>query len=87
MTDKHEFRFVVEGVELAPEQVEAIENAVREAGLLAMGRASIDQAGYVAVEPRKVFDRIKWRGYWILAGELARESVHETAQQYQRSFK
>lgn len=71
MPSKHEFRFVVSGIELSDEQKEQIGNAVGRAGALALAEIEFESPHSIAnFVPRE------WLGRWLqvlepgVAGEV-----------------
>lgn len=64
MGSRHEFRFVVDGVELSEEHREQIAAAVGEAGALALAGLTPGPRNSLSLIPRG------WNGRWLLELEL-----------------
>lgn len=74
MSDRSEFRFVVDGVALSQEQKVQIATAVQQAGLAALNSAvSAKLVNPVTVGHINPWLRPEWYGLWVLDGPDAVE--------------
>src|SRR3954447_21457571 len=80
-SNRHEFRFIIDDIELSAEQREQIARQVQEAGMRALTSIGM-QVHTVAVDIGSIGDRLQWRGKYLLAGELAHEFAAKVTQQF-----
>ncbi len=73
MADRHEFRFVVDGLALTNAQKERIALAVQSAALEAIAAAGAKLDSPVMVGHANLKLRPEWYGLWVLNGELGAE--------------
>ena len=79
--DRHEFRFVIDGLELSDEQTEAIAREVQAAGLRSLAVVGT-KVRPVAVDIGSIERALEWKGKWVLVGPRAAEF----AQSFQGQF-
>ncbi|WP_434743029.1 hypothetical protein [Micromonospora sp. SH-82] len=70
---RSEFRFVVDGVDLTPEQQTHISNEIQKAGLNALTVAGAKLSAPVTVGHTNPKLRPEWYGLWVIDGPLGAE--------------
>ena len=71
--DRHEFRFVLDGISLDDETKNRIALAVQQAGLEALAKARTPLEDPVFVGHASLKLRPEWYGLWVLNGPLAQD--------------
>ncbi|GAA2709500.1 hypothetical protein ACFY2R_01575 [Micromonospora olivasterospora] len=70
---RSEFRFVVDGVELIPEQQAAIAGEIQKAGLAALSTVGSKLTNPLTVGHGNIRLRPEWYGLWVVNGPFADE--------------
>ncbi|GAB3391490.1 hypothetical protein RMN56_05840 [Micromonospora halotolerans] len=70
---RNEFRFVVDGVDLTPEQQTLIAGEIQKAGLAALGTANARLTNPLTVGHGNLKLRPEWYGLWVLDGPFAQD--------------
>ena len=70
---RNEFRFVVDGVDLSPEQQTLIAGEIQKAGLAALRTADARLTNPLTVGHGNIKLRPEWHGLWVIDGPLAQE--------------
>ncbi len=76
---RHEFRFIIEGIELSPEQKQQLSRAVQEAGLSAI--AAWDLGGDRVAAISAIGGGLSGKAVKYLAPEVAKRILGETQTQ------
>ncbi|MCP3782898.1 hypothetical protein NLX85_05905 [Micromonospora sp. A3M-1-15] len=70
---RNEFRFVVDGVDLTPEQQTLIAGEIQKAGLAALGTANAKLSSPLTLGHGNLKLRPEWYGLWVLDGPFAED--------------
>ncbi|MEU0154380.1 MULTISPECIES: hypothetical protein [Micromonospora] len=70
---RNEFRFVVDGVDLTPEQQTLIAGEIQKAGLAALGTANAKLSNPLTLGHGNLKLRPEWYGLWVLDGPFAQD--------------
>ncbi|GGR72803.1 MULTISPECIES: hypothetical protein [Micromonospora] len=70
---RNEFRFVVDGVDLTPEQQTLIAGEIQKAGLAALGTANAKLTNPLTLGHGNLKLRPEWYGLWVLDGPFAQD--------------
>ncbi|MET8832733.1 hypothetical protein ABZV78_02275 [Micromonospora sp. NPDC004540] len=70
---RNEFRFVVDGVDLTPEQQTLIAGEIQKAGLAALGTANARLTSPLTLGHGNLKLRPEWYGLWVLDGPFAED--------------
>ncbi|MEU8068150.1 MULTISPECIES: hypothetical protein [unclassified Micromonospora] len=70
---RNEFRFVVDGVDLSPEQHNVIAAEIQKAGLAALRTADARLTNPLTLGHGNIKLRGEWKGLWVIDGPLADE--------------
>ncbi|MFI6328496.1 hypothetical protein ACIBBG_09420 [Micromonospora chersina] len=70
---RNEFRFVVDGVDLTPEQQTLIAGEIQKAGLAALGTANAKLTSPLTLGHGNLKLRPEWYGLWVLDGPFAQD--------------
>jgi hypothetical protein len=70
---RNEFRFVVDGVDLTPEQQTLISREIQQAGLNALSAADARLSNPLTLGHTNLKLRPEWYGLWVLDGALAED--------------
>ncbi|MFI5834997.1 MULTISPECIES: hypothetical protein [Micromonospora] len=70
---RNEFRFVVDGVDLTPDQQTLIAGEIQKAGLAALRTADAKLANPLTLGHGNIKLRPEWYGLWVLDGQLAQD--------------
>lgn len=70
---RNEFRFVVDGVDLTPDQQSHIAGEIQKAGLAALSSAGAKLATPLALGHANLKLRPEWYGIWVIDGPFAEE--------------
>ncbi|MBQ1051207.1 hypothetical protein KBX50_22380 [Micromonospora sp. C51] len=70
---RHEFRFVVDGVDLTPEQQSQIAGEIQKAGLAALSVAGTKLSNPLALGHANLRLRPEWYGLWVIDGPFAQD--------------
>ncbi|MFE9958082.1 hypothetical protein [Micromonospora sp. NPDC005299] len=70
---RNEFRFVVDGVDLTPEQQTLIAGEIQKAGLAALGTANARLTNPLTLGHGNLKLRPEWYGLWVLDGPFAQD--------------
>ncbi|MEU5525534.1 hypothetical protein ABZ744_01170 [Micromonospora chersina] len=70
---RNEFRFVVDGVDLTPEQQTLIASEIQKAGLAALGTANAKLTNPLTLGHGNLKLRPEWYGLWVLDGPFAQD--------------
>ncbi|MET8909167.1 hypothetical protein [Micromonospora sp. NPDC004551] len=70
---RNEFRFVVDGVDLTPEQQTLIAGEIQKAGLAALGTANAKLTNPLTLGHGNIKLRPEWYGLWVLDGPFAQD--------------
>ncbi|GAA3745283.1 hypothetical protein O7600_24465 [Micromonospora sp. WMMA1998] len=70
---RNEFRFVVDGVDLTPDQQTLIAGEIQKAGLAALGTANAKLTNPLTLGHGNIKLRPEWYGLWVLDGVLAQD--------------
>ncbi|MEU2170042.1 hypothetical protein ACH47V_05785 [Micromonospora chersina] len=70
---RNEFRFVVDGVDLTPEQQTLIAGEIQKAGLAALGTANAKLTNPLTLGHGNLKLRPEWYGLWVLDGAFAQD--------------
>ncbi|MFE1839621.1 hypothetical protein [Streptomyces sviceus] len=72
-TDKHEFRVVLDGIELSDQQKRRISAAVQKAALGALAQADVRLGDALVLGHSGPRLRPEWLGIWVIDGSRAAE--------------
>ncbi|ATO14800.1 hypothetical protein CO540_14000 [Micromonospora sp. WMMA2032] len=70
---RNEFRFVVDGVDLTPDQQTLIAGEIQKAGLAALGTANAKLTNPLTLGHGNIKLRPEWYGLWVLDGPFAQD--------------
>ncbi|MBX7268742.1 hypothetical protein KIF24_23785 [Micromonospora sp. Llam7] len=70
---RHEFRFVVDGVDLTSEQQSQIAGEIQKAGLAALSIAGTKLTNPLALGHANLRLRPEWYGLWVIDGPFAQD--------------
>ncbi|MFI2712080.1 hypothetical protein ACH495_18350 [Micromonospora sp. NPDC018662] len=70
---RNEFRFVVDGVDLTPDQQTLIAGEIQKAGLAALRTANAKLVNPLTLGHGNIKLRPEWYGLWVLDGVLAQD--------------
>ncbi|MDG4792943.1 hypothetical protein [Micromonospora sp. WMMD1082] len=70
---RHEFRFVVDGVDLTPDQQSQIAGEIQKAGLAALSVAGTKLTNPLALGHANLRLRPEWYGLWVIDGPFAQD--------------
>ncbi|KAB1904453.1 hypothetical protein [Micromonospora sp. AMSO31t] len=70
---RNEFRFVVDGVDLTPDQQTLIAGEIQKAGLAALRTANARLTNPLTVGHGNLKLRPEWYGLWVLDGPFAQD--------------